>query len=62
MTSHNPTITFFMNKLANTDVFNMPTCAIAIIGFDMASWSDLASTAGVLLGYDYPKGSGVFTD
>ena len=62
MTSHNPTITFFMNKLANTDVFNMPTCAIAIIGFDMASWSDLSSTDGVLLGYDYPKGSGVFTD
>jgi len=60
MTGHNPTMTFFMNKLANTNVFNMPTCAIAIIGFDMASWADLDSTEGVLLGYDYPKGSGSF--
>ncbi len=62
MTGHNPTMTYFMNRLANTSVYNMPTCAIAIIGFDMASWSDLDSTDGVLLGYDYPKGSGSFTE
>jgi len=61
MIGHNPTMTYFMNQLANTNVFNMPTCAIAIIGFDMASWADLDSTDGVLLGYDYPKGSGSFT-
>lgn len=55
MFGHNPTMTFFMNQLANTNVYNMPTCAIAIIGFDMASWADLNSTDGVLLGYNFPK-------
>lgn len=58
---HNPAMTFLMNRLGDTDIFNMPTCAIAIIGFEMASWADLYSTAGVLLGYDYPKGSGRFS-
>lgn len=58
---HNPAMTFLMNRLGNTNIFNMPTCAIAIIGFDMASWADLYSTSGVLLGYDYPKGSGRFS-
>lgn len=61
MTGHNPAMTYLLNRLANTNIFNMPTCAIAIIGFDMASWADLNSTDGVLLGYDYPKGAGSFT-
>ena len=58
---HNPAMTSLMNILGNTSVFNMPTCAIAVIGFDMASWADLHSADGVLLGYDFPKGSGSFT-
>lgn len=61
MTGHNPTMTYLVNTLADTDIYNMPTCAIAIIGFDVASWADLDSTDGVLLGYDYPKGPGSFT-
>lgn len=61
MIGHNPDMTYLVNRLGNTNVINMPTCAIAIIGFDMASWADLYSTDGVLLGYDYPKGSGSFT-
>jgi len=60
MTGHNPTMTDLVNRLANTNMFNMPTCAVAIIGFDMASWADVYSTDGVLLGYDYPKGPGSF--
>ena len=62
MTGHNPTMTHLVNRLANTNIYNMPTCAIAIIGFDMESWADLYSTDGVLLGYDYPKGAGSFTN
>ena len=61
MTGHNPTMTCLLNRLADTNVSNMPTCAIAIIGFDMASWANLYSTDGVLLGYDYPKGPGHFS-
>lgn len=61
MVGHNPTMTNLMNTLGNTYVANMPTCAIAVIGFDMASWADIYSADGELLGYDYPKGSGSFT-
>jgi phosphohistidine phosphatase len=61
MVGHNPIMTNLMNTLGNTHVYNMPTCAIAVIGFDMPSWADLRKTDGELLGYDYPKGSGSFT-
>ena len=61
MVGHNPSMTYFMNYLANTSVFNMPTCAIAVIGFDIASWRDLSSASGELLGYDFPKGAGDFS-
>lgn len=59
---HNPAMTSLMNTLASTSTINMPTCAIAIIGFDIPSWSELDSVDGDLLGYDYPKGSGSFTE
>ena len=59
---HNPAMTGLLYDLADSSVFNMPTCAIAVIGFDMLSWSELHSTDGDLLGYDYPKGSGSFTE
>jgi len=61
MVGHNPAMTMLMNILGNTSVANMPTCAIAVIGFDIASWADLYSADGDLLGYDFPKGSGSFT-
>jgi phosphohistidine phosphatase len=60
MVGHNPVMTSFMNYLANASVVNMPTCAIAVIGFDIASWADLSSVQGKLLGYDFPKGAGDF--
>jgi phosphohistidine phosphatase len=52
---HNPTMTHHMNSLANTSVDNMPTCALAVIGFEISSWVDLYSTGGELLEYDFPK-------
>ena len=52
---HNPAMTSLMNSLVETSVYNMPTCAIAVIGFDMASWSALSTVDGHLLDYDYPK-------
>ena len=61
MVGHNPDMTRLLNSLGNTYVANMPTCAIAVIGFDIASWADLYSAEGELLGYDFPKGSGSFT-
>ena len=52
---HNPAMTSLMNNLVETSVYNMPTCAIAVIGYNMVSWSDLGSADGNLLDYDFPK-------
>lgn len=52
---HNPAMTSLLNILSNSPVDNMPTCAIAVIDFDMASWSELGMTDGALQTYDFPK-------
>lgn len=52
---HNPTMTYHMNTLANASIDNMPTCAVAVISFDISSWADLYSAGGELLDYDFPK-------
>lgn len=52
---HNPAMTKLLNTLCDTSIFNMPTSAVAIIGFDMESWKDLEEESGVLLGYGFPK-------
>lgn len=57
---HNPAMTSLMNTLCDTPVDNMPTCAIAVIGCDTESWSELRAADRVLLAYDFPKGSGGF--
>jgi len=62
MVGHNPTMTNLLNTLARTDVWNMPTCAIAIVGFDMTSWAKVQGTTGDLLGYGIPKGPESFSD
>ncbi len=57
---HNPAMTSLLNILCDAPVENMPTCAVAVIGFDMASWSEMDTVDGDLLAYDFPKGSGNF--
>jgi phosphohistidine phosphatase len=57
---HNPAMTSFMNMLCGASVDNMPTCAIAVIGYSMTTWSELRSAHGNLLAYDFPKGSNGF--
>lgn len=52
---HNPAMTSLMDILSDSPVDNMPTCAVAVIGYDIASWSDMRKTGGTLLDYDYPK-------
>lgn len=57
---HNPAMTSLLNILSETTIHNMPTCAIAVLAFDMTSWSELDVTNGDLLVYDFPKKSGKF--
>jgi len=52
---HNPAMTSLMNLLCNASVDNMPTCAVAVIDYSMGSWSELRSSDGNLLDYDFPK-------
>ena len=54
---HNPAMSSLLNILCDSSVENMPTCAVAVVSFDMASWSELSMSDGELLAYDYPKGS-----
>ncbi len=58
MVGHNPALTSLLNILCETTIDNMPTCAVAIIGFEMESWSELDMADSELLAYDLPKGSG----
>lgn len=55
MVGHNPVMTRLLNQLTGSDVWNMPTCAIAIIHFDMTSWGLVDSTPGRLVAYQTPK-------
>ena len=59
---HNPAMSSLLNVLCESSVENMPTCAVAVVSFDMTSWSELTMTDGELLSYDYPKGSGNLQD
>lgn len=52
---HNPAMTSLLNSLCDASVDNMPTCAVAVIGYNMTSWSALRSSEGDLLDYDFPK-------
>ena len=58
---HNPAMTGLLNVLSEAQVDNMPTSAIAVVSFDMATWSELGDTGGDLLAYDFPKNSGGFS-
>jgi len=54
---HNPAMTTLLNILSGSSIDNMPTCAVAVIDYPMASWSELRSAEGQLLVYDFPKNS-----
>jgi phosphohistidine phosphatase len=59
---HNPALTSLLNILCDSPIENMPTCAVAVVGFEMKSWSELSISNGELLAYDFPKGPGSFSD
>lgn len=52
---HNPGLTDFANYLSDLNCYNMPTCSIVILDFQVDNWNLVSgSTAEVLL-FDYPK-------
>ncbi|MCG8311127.1 MAG: histidine phosphatase family protein [Cytophagales bacterium] len=52
---HNPGLTDLTNRLSGSDIYNIPTCGIAEIDFDVASWQEVGNTKGNLVSFDFPK-------
>ena len=52
---HNPGLTDLTNQLSGSDIYNIPTCGIAEIDFDISSWSELDNLKGNLVSFDFPK-------
>lgn len=52
---HNPGLTELTNQLSGSDIYNIPTCGIAEIDFDISSWSELDNRKGDIVSFDFPK-------
>ena len=52
---HNPGLTDLTNFLSGSDIYNIPTCGIAEIEFDVSSWTKVGGDTGNLVTFDYPK-------
>ncbi len=52
---HNPGFTDFANRLAQTDIWNIPTCGVFACTFDVNSWKEVEFGKGKLSFFDYPK-------
>ena len=52
---HNPDQTSMLNSLAGENVFNVPTCGVACIDFDIESWSEVGDKPGKLRFFEFPK-------
>jgi phosphohistidine phosphatase len=52
---HNPAITSLVNKFCGSDIYNIPTCGMALIAFPFESWKMLSQGTGELILYDFPK-------
>ena len=52
---HNPGLTEFVNRLANSFINNIPTCGIAACSLNIDSWKDADWKKASLEFFDYPK-------
>ncbi len=53
---HNPGLTDFVNEISGADIYNIPTCGVAGINFEINSWNDIEAEKGKLEHYYFPKG------
>ncbi|MEM6885279.1 MAG: histidine phosphatase family protein [Verrucomicrobiota bacterium] len=52
---HNPGATTLVNRLTTSQIDNLPTCAMAVIEFEVDRWSEIDWGMGRLVWFDYPK-------
>ena len=53
--SHNPGITEMANMITDTQIDNMPTCAVFAVTSDCMQWKDFENATKRLLFFEYPK-------
>ena len=53
--AHNPGLTDLANHLGPREIFNMPTCGVLHLGFEVDTWSAVGHVCGDEVLYDYPK-------
>ena len=55
LVAHNPGLTDFCNYLSGESIANLPTCAVAVIEFDLDDWEAVSDESGRLALYEYPR-------
>ncbi len=52
---HNPGLTYLVNDLSDLDLDNLPTCGVAILQFEVESWSAIGDVLASRAEVDFPK-------
>jgi len=52
---HNPGMTYLVNDLSDLDLDNLPTSGVAVLQFDVNSWSEIGDGIALAAEIDYPK-------
>ncbi len=55
LVGHNPSITEFVNLMADAGIDNIPTCGLAALELPVDSWADVRAGGATLAEFDYPK-------
>lgn len=55
LVAHNPGMTDLVNRLSRHPIDNVPTGGIAMLKYDINSWTDIGKLAPVEFRFDYPK-------
>jgi phosphohistidine phosphatase len=55
LVGHNPALTRFCNDLSGAGIDNLPTCAVAVIEFDLDDWRAVHPGLGRLAQMEYPR-------
>jgi phosphohistidine phosphatase len=52
---HNPGMTYLVNDLSDLDLDNLPTCGVAVLQFEVDSWSEIDDVVAIRAEVDFPK-------
>lgn len=55
MFGHNPGFTDFANYLSDANIYNIATCGMVLIEFQVDGWAEISHFSGTMLMLDYPK-------